>query len=134
VIAFAILFGLSMDYQVFLVSRVHEEWVATRDNRRAVLVGLQQTRPVITAAALIMVFVFSAFVTGDSRIIKLVGTGLAIGVALDAFVLRQTLVPGALLLGGRANWWLPVMAGSPAAARVGRRSCRGVRTRACGPA
>jgi RND superfamily putative drug exporter len=107
VIAFAILFGLSMDYQVFLVSRVHEEWVATRDNRRAVTVGLQQTRPVITAAALIMVFVFSAFVAGDSRIIKLVGSGLAIGVALDAFVLRQTLAPGALLLGGRANWWLP---------------------------
>jgi RND superfamily putative drug exporter len=107
VLAFAILFGLSMDYQVFLVSRVHEEWLATRDNGRAVAVGLSQTRPVITSAALIMIFVFASFAMGDARILKLVGTGLAVGVLLDAFVLRQTLVPGLMYLAGRANWWLP---------------------------
>ncbi|MGL5862155.1 MAG: MMPL family transporter [Phycicoccus sp.] len=107
VMAFAILFGLSMDYQVFLVSRVHEEWLRTRDNRRAVIIGLNETRPVITAAALIMVFVFGSFVSGDSRTIKLIGFGLAIGVFLDAYVLRQTVVPGSMLLAGKANWYLP---------------------------
>ena len=107
VLAFAILFGLSMDYQVFLVSRMHEEWVHSRDNRRAVTVGLSETRPVITSAALIMIFVFTSFALGDARIIKLVGIGLAIGVLLDAFVLRQTLVPGLMYVVGRANWWLP---------------------------
>ncbi|MGL5818315.1 MAG: MMPL family transporter, partial [Phycicoccus sp.] len=107
VMAFAILFGLSMDYQVFLVSRVHEEWLRTKDNRRAVIVGLNETRPVITAAALIMVFVFGSFVTGDSRTIKLIGFGLAVGVFLDAYVLRQTVVPGSMLLAGKANWYLP---------------------------
>ncbi|MGL4340336.1 MAG: MMPL family transporter [Rhodoglobus sp.] len=107
VIAFAILFGLSMDYQVFLVSRTHEEWLRSKDNRRAVTIGLNETRPVITAAALIMVFVFGSFITGDSRTIKLIGFGLAIGVFLDAYVLRQTVVPGSMLLSGKANWYLP---------------------------
>ncbi|MGL5810142.1 MAG: MMPL family transporter [Nocardioides sp.] len=111
VMAFAVLFGLSMDYQVFLVSRIHEEWARTGDNRRAVVVGLTETRPVITAAAVIMVFVFGSFITGDSRTIKLIGFGLATGVLLDAFVLRQTVVPGSLLLGGRSNWYLPAWLG-----------------------
>lgn len=107
IIAFAILFGLSTDYQVFLVSRMHEEWVRTRDNRRAVTVGLAETGPVITAAALIMVSVFGAFVAGDSRVIKLVGATLAFGVAMDAFLVRQAVVPAVMSLLGRANWWLP---------------------------
>ena len=88
VIMLAILFGLSMDYQVFLVSRMHEEWVHTRDNARAVRVGQAETGRVITAAALIMICVFMAFVFGGQRVIAEFGIGLAAAVAIDAFVLR----------------------------------------------
>ncbi|WBB62865.1 MMPL family transporter [Streptomyces sp. WMMC500] len=107
VIMISVLFGLSMDYQVFLVSRMYEEWRATRDNRRAVRVGLAETGRVINCAALIMIAVFSAFALGGDRIIAMFGVGLAAAVALDAFVLRTLLVPALMHLLGRANWWLP---------------------------
>jgi len=103
----AILFGLSMDYQVFLVSRMHEEWVHTNDNRRAVTIGQASTGPVITAAATIMICVFAAFVFGGSRTIAEFGIGLASAVLLDAFILRTLLVPAMMHLFGPANWWLP---------------------------
>jgi RND superfamily putative drug exporter len=107
VIMLSLLFGLSMDYQVFLVSRMHEEWVHTRDNARAVRVGLAETSRVINSAALIMVAVFVAFVlSGDSNA-AMAGVGLAAAVALDAFILRTALVPAAMHLLGRSNWWLP---------------------------
>jgi RND superfamily putative drug exporter len=107
VIMLAILFGLSMDYQVFLVSRMHEEWTHTRDNRRAVRVGQAETGRMITAAALIMICVFMAFVFGGQRTIAQFGVGLAAAVTIDAFVLRTVLVPAVMHLFGRANWWLP---------------------------
>jgi putative drug exporter of the RND superfamily len=107
VMLLAILFGLSMDYQVFLVSRIHEEWVATGDNRRAVRVGQATTGRVITAAAAIMICVFLAFVLGGERDIGEFGVGLATAILLDALILRTVLVPAAMQLFGTANWWIP---------------------------
>ncbi|MGP4004828.1 MMPL family transporter [Streptomyces sp. 8N706] len=107
VIMVSVLFGLSMDYQVFLVSRMYEEWQQTRDNRRAVRVGLAETSRVINSAAVIMIAVFSAFVLSGDRIIAMFGIGLAAAVALDAFVLRTLLVPALMHMLGGANWWLP---------------------------
>ncbi|MGO4753090.1 MMPL family transporter, partial [Streptomyces sp. 2MCAF27] len=107
VIMVSVLFGLSMDYQVFLVSRMYEEWRRTRDNRVAVRVGLAETSRVINSAAVIMIAVFSAFVLSGDRIIAMFGIGLAAAVALDAFVLRTLLVPALMHLLGGANWWLP---------------------------
>ncbi|MFE0421097.1 MMPL family transporter [Streptomyces sp. NPDC058953] len=103
----SLLFGLSMDYQVFLVSRMHEEWIRTGDNARAVRVGLAETGRVINSAALIMICVFLAFVFSGDMEAAMVGVGLAAAVALDAFVVRTALVPAAMHLLGRANWWLP---------------------------
>jgi RND superfamily putative drug exporter len=103
----AVLFGLSMDYQVFLVSRMAEEWSGTRDNARAVLVGQRDTARVITAAAAIMIAVFITFVFIGQVDIAEFGIGLAAAVALDAFVLRTVLVPAVMHLFGPANWWLP---------------------------
>jgi putative drug exporter of the RND superfamily len=107
VIMLSLLFGLSMDYQVFLVSRMHEEWVHTKDNARAVRVGLAETSRVINSAALIMVCVFMAFVLSGDSGAAMAGVGLAAAVALDAFLLRTALVPAAMHLLGRSNWWLP---------------------------
>ena len=107
VIMLAVLFGLSMDYQVFLVSRMHEEWVHTRDNRHSIVTGQATTGRVITAAAAIMMGVFVAFVFGGQRVIAEFGIGLAVAVFIDAFILRTVLVPSAMHLFGRANWWLP---------------------------
>ncbi|MFJ4789734.1 MMPL family transporter [Streptomyces sp. NPDC088794] len=107
VIMLAILFGLSMDYQVFLVSRMHEEWEHTRDNHHAIRIGQAETGRLINAAALIMMCVFTAFVFGGRRVIAEYGVGLAAAVAIDAFVLRTVLVPSLMHLLGRANWWLP---------------------------
>jgi RND superfamily putative drug exporter len=106
-IMLAILFGLSMDYQVFLVSRMHEEWVHTRDNHRAIRVGQTETGRLINAAALVMICVFTAFVFGGQRVIAEYGVGLAAAVAIDAFILRTALVPALMHLLGPANWWLP---------------------------
>ena len=107
VMLFAILFGLSMDYQVFLVSRMHEEWVHTEDNRRSVTVGQAETGGIITAAAIIMIAVFLGFLLTPGRTIKIFGTGLAVAVFLDAFVLRTLLVPGLMHIFGKANWLFP---------------------------
>ncbi|WP_282700933.1 MMPL family transporter [Streptomyces sp. CC219B] len=107
VIMVSVLFGLSMDYQVFLVSRMYEEWLETGDNRRAVRIGLAETSRVINSAAVIMISVFLAFVLSGDRVIAMFGIALAAAVALDAFVLRTLLVPALMHLLGGANWWLP---------------------------
>jgi len=107
VLMLAILFGLSMDYQVFLVSRMHEEWSHTHDNHKAIRVGQAETAKVITAAATIMICVFVAFILLGQRDIAEFGIGLAAAVALDAFILRTVLVPSLMHLFGEANWALP---------------------------
>jgi RND superfamily putative drug exporter len=107
VLMFAIVFGLSMDYQVFLVSHIHEEWHRGGDNREAVTRGLATTGKTITAAATIMMLVFASFILGGQRVIELFGLGLTGAVLLDALVVRSALVPGLMLLAGNANWWLP---------------------------
>jgi RND superfamily putative drug exporter len=107
IVLFTILFGLSMDYEVFLLSRVREEYVRTNDNATAVADGLASTARVITAAAAIMIAVFMSFVLGDQRVLKLVGLGLATAVFVDATIVRMVLVPSTMELLGRANWWLP---------------------------
>jgi RND superfamily putative drug exporter len=100
-------FGLSMDYEVFLLSRIREDYDRTHDNATAVAHGLAATARVITAAALIMVFVFGAFALGDLIAIKEMGVGLAVAVFLDATVVRMVLVPSTMELLGDLNWWLP---------------------------
>jgi RND superfamily putative drug exporter len=107
VMVFAILFGLSMDYEVFLMSRIYEEWHKRKDNREAIIHGLAATGRTITAAAAIMVLVFAAFILGGERIIKLFGLGLAGAVLMDAIIVRSALIPGLMLWIGKANWWLP---------------------------
>jgi RND superfamily putative drug exporter len=107
VMMFAIVFGLSMDYEMFLVSRMHEEWNGTQEAASAVRNGLATTGRVITAAALIMIVVFTTFGLGPDRVIKEFGLGLAIAVFLDAFVIRILLVPALMQLAGRWAWWLP---------------------------
>ncbi len=107
VMLFAIVFGLSMDYEVFLVSRIHEEWGRSRDASLAVTRGLATTGRVITAAATIMICVFASFSLGDERVLKLFGLSLATAVFLDAFVVRSLLLPAALQLLGRRTWAFP---------------------------
>jgi RND superfamily putative drug exporter len=107
VMLFAIVFGLSMDYEVFLVSRIHEEWTRRRDASQAVTRGLASTGRVITAAATIMICVFLSFAVGDQRVLKLFGLSLASAVFLDAFVVRSLLLPSVLELLGRRTWALP---------------------------
>ena len=107
VLVFAILFGLSMDYQVFLVSRIHEEWRRRGSTADAIAHGLAATGRTITAASAIMVLVFGAFVLGGEHLIKLFGVGLASAVLMDALIVRSVLVPGLMFLAGDANWWLP---------------------------
>jgi RND superfamily putative drug exporter len=104
---FAIVFGLSMDYEVFLLTRIREEYDKTGDNRRAVADGLAATGRVISAAAAIMVCVFASFILGDERALKLFGFGLAAAVFIDATIVRLVLVPAAMELMGKANWWAP---------------------------
>ena len=104
---FAILFGLSMDYEVFLLSRVREEYLRTRDNGLAVADGLAMTARVITAAAAIMICVFLAFVLGPELTIKQIGIGLASAILIDATLVRMVLVPSTMEILGNANWWLP---------------------------
>ncbi|MBU6529554.1 MMPL family transporter [Streptomyces mayonensis] len=104
---FAIVFGLSMDYEVFLVSRIHEEWVRTEDPSRSVREGLASTGKVITAAAAIMMFVFGAFVLSSDRMLQQFGLGLAVAILLDAVVIRCLIVPAVLQMLGARAWWLP---------------------------
>ncbi|HEY3759587.1 MAG TPA: MMPL family transporter [Solirubrobacteraceae bacterium] len=107
VMLFAIVFGLSMDYEVFLVSRIHEQWTRTKDNERAVGEGLALTGRVVTAAAAIMVCVFLSFMLGENRVIKEFGLSLASAVFLDAVVVRCLLLPAVLSIVGERTWWLP---------------------------
>jgi RND superfamily putative drug exporter len=104
---FAIVFGLSMDYEVFLLSRIREEYDRTGDNALAVADGLAATARVITAAALIMITVFASFILGDNQVVKLFGLGLAFAIFIDASVVRMVLVPATMELLGAANWWFP---------------------------
>ncbi len=104
---FAVIFGLSMDYEVFLLSRIREEYDRTHDNAEAVANGLAATARVITAAAAIMFFVFFSFVLGDDRSLKMFGFGLAMAVLIDATIVRLVLVPATMELLGDRNWWLP---------------------------
>jgi RND superfamily putative drug exporter len=104
---FAIVFGLSMDYEVFLLSRIKEEYHRTGDTRRSVADGLAGTARVISAAAAIMIVVFGSFMFDDNRIVKLFGLGLAMAVFLDASFVRMLLVPATMELLGDKNWWLP---------------------------
>jgi RND superfamily putative drug exporter len=107
VIMFALLFGLSMDYEVFLISRVREAWLRTGDNGRAITTGLAGTGRVITAAAAIMIVVFAAVVPSDQVFIKVFGVGMVAAILVDATVIRMLLVPAVMHLLGRGNWWLP---------------------------
>jgi RND superfamily putative drug exporter len=104
---FAIVFGLSMDYEVFLLSRIKEEYDRTGDNATAVSTGLAKTARLITAAAAIMICVFGSFVLSDLRVLKMVGFGLAFAVFIDATVVRLVLVPATMELLGDRNWWFP---------------------------
>ena len=104
---FAVLFGLSMDYEVFLVSRIREAYISTGDTAESVARGLASTGRVITSAALIMVVVFLSFITDPSPFVKMIGVGLAAAIAIDATVVRMILVPATMTLMGKANWWLP---------------------------
>jgi len=107
VLMFAVLFGLSMDYEVFLVSRMREAWLRTGENHRAILEGLAGTGRVITAAAAIMVAVFAAFIPSPDVVLKVIGVGMASAILIDATVVRMLLVPSVMHLLGNANWWLP---------------------------
>ena len=107
VLMFAVLFGLSMDYEVFLVSRMRESWLRTRDNSQAIVDGLAGTGRVVTAAAAIMVAVFAAFIPSPEVFLKVIGVGMAAAILVDATVVRMLLVPAIMHLTGRANWWLP---------------------------
>jgi RND superfamily putative drug exporter len=104
---FAILFGLSMDYEVFLLSRVREEYVTTHDNQTSIVNGIASTGRVITSAALIMISVFLAFVLGEDPAAKMFGLGLATAIFVDATLVRMVLVPATMTLLGDANWWIP---------------------------
>jgi len=106
-IMFAILFGLSMDYEVFLLSRIREEYLRTGDNQHSVVVGLAATARVITSAALIMISVFSAFLLSPDIEVKMFAVGLSVAVLVDATIVRMVLVPSTMALMGDANWWLP---------------------------
>ena len=107
VMIFAILFGLSMDYEVLMLSRIHEEWERVGDNTKAVAVGLQKSGRIITSAALVMVTVFSAFGLSSVSLMKQFGLMLALGVAVDATIVRALVVPSTMRLMGSLNWWAP---------------------------
>jgi putative drug exporter of the RND superfamily len=107
VMMFAILFGLSMDYEVFLLSRIREEYLRSGDSHNSIVIGLSNTARVITSAALIMIAVFLSFVTNPDPTVKMIGLGLAVAVFIDATIVRMVLVPSTMELMGNANWWLP---------------------------
>ena len=125
VILFCVLFGLSMDYEVFLLSRMKEVWDRTGDNREAVARGLERSGRIVTSAALIVVVVAASFAFADIVLIKALGLGMAIAVALDATVVRALLVPATMRLLGDWNWWLPRAPAAGAADRDGGPRDRG---------
>jgi RND superfamily putative drug exporter len=107
ILMFCIAFGLSMDYEVFMLSRIKEEHDRTGDNQTSVALGLERTGRIVTAAALIISIIFVAFTTSEITFIKLFGVGLTLAVLMDASLVRVTLVPAFMRLAGRANWWAP---------------------------
>jgi putative drug exporter of the RND superfamily len=107
VMLFATLFGLSMDYEVFLVSRMREEWDATHDNEHAVAAGLAKTGQIVTAAGLVMFAAFFGFVAGSIVGLQQFGFGLAVAILIDVTIVRALLVPSVMALMGHWNWWLP---------------------------
>jgi RND superfamily putative drug exporter len=107
IMVFAVVFGLSMDYEVFLVSRMHEEWTKTRDAKYAVQHGLAMTGRVVTAAAIIMIAVFGAFAIGNERALAMMGVGFASAIFIDAFIIRLLLLPAVMHIFGPAMWWMP---------------------------
>jgi hypothetical protein len=119
VILFCVLFGLSMDYEVFLLSRMKEVWDRTGDNEEAVARGLERSGRIVTSAALIVVVVAASFAFADIVLIKALGIGMALAVALDATVVRALLVPATMRLLGKWNWWAPPGPGAsrPSASR-----------------
>lgn len=111
ILMFCVVYGLSMDYEVFLVSRIREEYDRTRDNNTAVLVGLQRSAPLITAAAVTLAASFAVYATGAVMYLQMIGIGIAIAILVDATIIRGVLVPGFMRLAGRANWWVPARLG-----------------------
>jgi uncharacterized membrane protein YdfJ with MMPL/SSD domain len=107
IIMFCTVFGVSMDYEVFLLTRMREAWLETHDNQRAVAFGLTKTGRIITSAALIIVIVAGSFALTSILITKVIGVGLAVAIALDATVIRILLVPATMRILGRVNWWSP---------------------------
>src|SRR3954469_25844920 len=107
IMVFAVVFGLSMDYEVFLVSRMHEEWTHTRDAKYAVRHGLAMTGRVVTAAAIIMIAVFGAFAIGNERALAMMGVGFASAIFIDAFIIRLLLLPAVMHIAGPVMWWMP---------------------------
>jgi len=107
ILVLAILFGVSTDYEVFLLSRIREQWDKTRDNTAAVATGLQYTGPIITSAAALILVVIVAFSTSEIIFIKLIGVGMAVAIFLDSTVVRALLVPATMRLLGHWNWWAP---------------------------
>jgi RND superfamily putative drug exporter len=107
ILMLAVLFGLSMDYEVFLLSRIREDWDATHDNAQAVAIGLQHTGRIITSAALLLAVVIGGFATSGIVFIKMLGVGMLVAVLLDATIVRALLVPATMRLLGRLNWWAP---------------------------
>ena len=107
ILMFCIAFGLSMDYEVFLLSRIKEEYDRTGDNTRAVALGLERTGRIVTAAAAVLAVTFVAFGTSGVSFIKMFGIGLALAVLMDATIIRGLLVPAFMRLAGEANWWAP---------------------------
>jgi RND superfamily putative drug exporter len=108
---FAFLFGLSMDYEVFILTRIREEYDATGDARRAVITGLGRTGRLVTGAAAILMLSFLSMSTGPMTDLKILATGLGTGILVDALVVRCLLVPAMVALFGRANWWMPTWLG-----------------------
>jgi uncharacterized membrane protein YdfJ with MMPL/SSD domain len=106
-LVFCIVFGLSMDYEVFLLSRVHEAWIATRDAHRSVAIGIGETARVITTAAAVMVVVFASFVLTTDPTVKMLAIGMAFAVLIDASLVRMVLVPSIMALLGQHAWWMP---------------------------
>jgi RND superfamily putative drug exporter len=107
IMVFAVVFGLSMDYEVFLVSRMHEEWTHTKNARYSVQHGLAMTGRVVTAAAIIMIAVFGAFAIGNERALAMMGVGFGAAIFIDAFIIRLLLLPAVMHLAGPAMWWMP---------------------------
>ena len=107
IISIGILFGLAMDYEFFLVSSMHEEYERTKDSKKAVINGFSVGAPVVVAAAFIMVLVFAGFVTNSEAVIQSIGLGLAVGVFVDAFIVRLIFTPAVMSLLGKNAWWIP---------------------------